>query len=87
MVGKRALPHSSERPGTGAGERPKYGRRRRTDLESGNAHEEQNGHGNGRPRPEMWRFRDAARTALEDKRREDGKVALDFLSPLLPYIS
>ena len=43
------------------------------DLESGGR---QNGNGNAKPRPNMWRFRDAAHTALEDKRREDLKRAL-----------
>lgn len=60
------------------------------DLESGTGyetyHDEVNGNGNARPRPKIldgkapkpgiWRFRDAARTALEDERREDLKNKL-----------
>lgn len=49
------------------------------DLESG-LHEYANGNGtaNGdaRPRPKIWRFKDAATTALEDRRREQLKEAL-----------
>lgn len=60
------------------------------DLESGTGyetyHDEVDGNGNARPRPKIldgkapkpgiWRFRDAARTALEDERREDLKNKL-----------
>ena len=60
-----------------------------TDFEdtNGNANGNGTGNGNARPRPKMmdsgaarkpgiWRFKDAARTALEDKRREDLKNKL-----------
>lgn len=43
------------------------------DLENGRQ-EGQNG--NARPRPALWRFKDAANTAMEDQRREDMKKAL-----------
>lgn len=62
------------------------------DLESGTGYEtyhdevNANGNNNARPRPKIldgkapkpgiWRFRDAARTALEDERREDLKNKL-----------
>lgn len=62
------------------------------DLESGTGYEtyhdevNANGNNNARPRPNIldgkapkpgiWRFRDAARTALEDERREDLKNKL-----------
>jgi cation diffusion facilitator family transporter len=89
MVGKRGLPagvdsnrkHSSSRPLTArsAGSRG--------DLERGRSyhdHDETNGnangygheHGNARPRPRIWAFKDAARTALEDKHRTELKRAL-----------
>ena len=45
------------------------------DLESGERPQE-GANGNAKPRPEVWRFKDAARTALEDARREELKKAL-----------
>lgn len=77
MVGKRAL-NSAEQ------EYRKNNRwvssTGRSDLESGN-YQAVNGssslqNGNARPRPEVWRFKDAARTALEDKRREELKKTI-----------
>nr|OQO26190.1 hypothetical protein B0A51_08302 [Rachicladosporium sp. CCFEE 5018] len=35
-----------------------------------------NGNGNAKPRPDVWRFKDAANHALADKRRDDLKKAL-----------
>lgn len=55
------------------------------DIESGlhqyaNGNDAANGdagaNGDAKPRPRIWRFKDAANTALEDKRREDLKKAL-----------
>jgi len=53
------------------------------DIESGlhsyaNGNENGNGgeNGNAKPRPNMWRFRDAANTALQDSRRDELKKAL-----------
>jgi len=47
------------------------------DLENG-PNETANGsqNGNARPRPNVWRFRDAVDTAMEDKRRDELKKAL-----------
>lgn len=50
------------------------------DLEAGRPNGEANGNGNAfgvsRAKPGVWRFKDAARTALEDKRREELKKAI-----------
>ena len=53
------------------------------DLETGRANGNATGNANGdafgfsrRAKPGVWRFKDAARTALEDKRREDLKKAI-----------
>lgn len=35
-----------------------------------------NGHSNGRTKPNVWRFKDAANTVLEDRRREELKHAI-----------
>lgn len=47
------------------------------DIESG-LHSYSNGHSNGdaRPRPRLWKFKDAASTAVEDRRRDELKKAL-----------
>ena len=52
-------------------------RSRQQDLENGH-HPHSNGHAHGdaRPRPKVWRFKDAAVTALEDHRREQLKKQL-----------
>lgn len=47
-----------------------------SDLESGNVLENSitgGANGDARPRPNLWRFKDAASTALEDKRRDELK--------------
>lgn len=87
MVGKRALPTraaAQRQPSTTS--RPLSSRSNPGDLESGNAAREvYSGSGNGdvhgtngdaKPRPNLWRFRDAARTALEDRRRDELKQTL-----------
>jgi cation diffusion facilitator family transporter len=57
-------------------------RSRREDLEHGRHYTSANGNSNGkangdaRPRPRVWRFKDAAVTALEDHRREQLKKEL-----------
>lgn len=88
MVGKRALPAGvdSKRKQSSSSLRPFSSRSNgsRRDLERGRSYhdEETNRHANGyangnaRPRPRIWRFKDAARTALEDKQRNDLKHAL-----------
>ncbi|CAK3854861.1 metal tolerance 11-like [Lecanosticta acicola] len=77
MVGKRALPSltTQSRPGSANGPSSS---RQREDLESGgDSNSYQNSNGNGaRPRPDLWRFRDAAKTALEDKRRDELKKTI-----------
>ncbi|KAF2154752.1 hypothetical protein K461DRAFT_311154 [Myriangium duriaei CBS 260.36] len=66
MVGKR---HSlSERSHSNASSHHEANGRKKGDLESGN--------GDARPRPNIFRFRDAARTALGDARREELKTKL-----------
>ncbi|SMQ47932.1 unnamed protein product [Zymoseptoria tritici ST99CH_1A5] len=88
MVGKRALPSGGapERKSSTISVRPSsrgtVGNRR--DLERGASYHSGrddgslNGDVNGdaRPRPRLWQFKDAARTALEDKRRNELKKAL-----------
>lgn len=86
MVGKRALPtRASTQRQTSSTARPFSSRSNNGDLESGNAgYDDSNGNGNGdahsngdaRPKPNLWRFKDAARTALEDKRREELKKTI-----------
>ncbi|KAF7194292.1 Metal tolerance protein 5 [Pseudocercospora fuligena] len=86
MVGKRALPtRASTQRQTSSNARPFSSRSNNGDLESGNAgYDDSNGTGNGdipsngdaRAKPNLWRFKDAARTALEDKRREELKKTI-----------
>lgn len=87
MVGKRALPGPLGERKQSNSATSWNSRRRQEDLESGggggNQYRNTNGtasgndaNGNARPRPELWRFRDAAKTALEDKRREELKKEL-----------
>lgn len=83
MVGKRELlragsQYRSNRNGRQAAI-TSPGQSTATDLESGlqnqaNGNGTANGFGNNKPR--LWRFRDAANTALQDKRREELKTAL-----------
>jgi cation diffusion facilitator family transporter len=79
MVGKRALPRAT----TGRVKSGNIKSRSRGvsngDLESGGnglPKRDANGNGDARPRPNIWRFKDAAETALEDKRREELKKKL-----------
>ena len=80
MVGKRMYAGNSEDRGHSYSGRPRS--RRNTDVESGRYRDEPNGSANGtasgnaRPRPNIWRFKEAANTALEDKRRDDLKKQL-----------
>ncbi|KAK4505047.1 hypothetical protein PRZ48_003010 [Zasmidium cellare] len=78
MVGKRAITFD-DRTKDENNRRPWSSGTGRSDLESGN-YDGANGHhgqnGNARPRPDVWRFKDAAKTALEDKRREELKKTL-----------
>ncbi|KAK5172621.1 uncharacterized protein LTR77_002741 [Saxophila tyrrhenica] len=81
MVGKRSYAGRPDQPRAAP-----YAENSNGDVESGH----QNGHANSkarsrsyngkdgdvRPRPRIWRFKDAAMTALEDKRREDLKNKL-----------
>lgn len=81
MVGKRALPKpSTNRQKNDIRPRSRGQGQSNGDLESGSGYDSYegwtNGNGNARPRPEIWKFKDAARTALEDKRREDLKNKL-----------
>jgi divalent metal cation (Fe/Co/Zn/Cd) transporter len=71
MVGKRWTANERERPNPNPRTKSKNSSYR--DLETGanGAHEGQNG--DARARPQIWRFKDAAMTALEDKRRDDLK--------------
>ncbi|KAH9845224.1 metal tolerance protein 11-like [Teratosphaeria destructans] len=80
MVGKRELFRISSKTAK-PGQRQHDARGTADDdIESGIQHATgngfANGNGNARPRPELWRFKDAARTALHDKRREELKKAL-----------
>ena len=75
MVGKRSGSTTSD-------DRKNYSSTSRSsssqnDIESG-GHARSNGQSNGdaRPRPDLWRFKDAATTALADARREELKKAL-----------
>lgn len=70
MVGKRSAFNASNQQDRSSLQRIYTS----NDLESGNA----NGDTNGgiRKKPGVWRFKDAARTALEDKRREELKKAI-----------
>lgn len=68
MVGRRDFAPGLKRnksSKTGNGNKPHTN----GDLESGQL-------GGAKPRPTLFRFRDAANTALEDKRREDLKKKL-----------
>lgn len=85
MVGRREFARVSNRDAQGqqqthvnSHERPNTS----GDLESG-LHQYANGNGshgkhngNAKPRPKMWSFKDAANTALEDKRRDELKKTL-----------
>ncbi|TKA61666.1 hypothetical protein B0A55_11266, partial [Friedmanniomyces simplex] len=85
MVGRREFARVSSRDAQGQEQTNvnSYDRPNSSgDLESG-LHEYANGNGNtnqhngnAKPRPKIWSFKDAATTALEDKRREDLKKAL-----------
>lgn len=68
MVGKRDRSFASGRKKSQNGDANGYQRASERDLESG-----QQG---SKPRPHMFKFKDAANTALEDKRREDLKKQL-----------
>ncbi|KAK4890817.1 hypothetical protein LTR27_010518 [Elasticomyces elasticus] len=85
MVGRREFARMTSRDAQGQ-EQTKVNSYERPnssgDLESG-LHEVANGNtngnhhnGNAKPRPKVWSFKDAANTALEDKRRDDLKKAL-----------
>ncbi|KAK3066077.1 hypothetical protein LTR53_017710, partial [Teratosphaeriaceae sp. CCFEE 6253] len=82
MVGKRELERASSRSAQGQEQQNvnSYDRPKSSgDLESGLhevGNENGNGNGNAKPRPKIWSFKDAAGTALEDKRRDDLKKAL-----------
>ena len=85
MVGKRGLVGSEKPqdsnggPISGAGGRPLSSSGdleagyQRLDGANGDARQRK---GNARPRPNVWRFRDAVNTAVEDARREELKKAL-----------
>lgn len=83
MVGKRGFfrAQSAHSLSNNTGPRPLS---RETDIESGRIgqysddvdHPASHQNGDARPRPRPWRFHDAARTALEDKRRDELKKAL-----------
>ena len=83
MVGKRDLARglsafSAKDQLTNSNPRPVSSR---SDLESGlDSNVDGTANGNAKPRPRIWRFKDAVNTALEDKRREDLKKEL--LSPV-----
>jgi cation diffusion facilitator family transporter len=80
MVGKRELYRASSK--YGKGQQNNQRTESADDLESGiyanGSAGYANGYSNGsvKPRPRLWRFKDAANTALQDKRREDLKKAL-----------
>ena len=84
MVGKRELwraASTSKQRHMSSGENESVRPQSSQDLESGihafaNGNGDVNGNGDAKPRPQIWRFKDAANTALEDKRREDLKKAL-----------
>ena len=71
MVGKRLSSYTTTYDDSPA-QRP---RSRREDLERGYSGTG-NANGDARPRPKVWRFKDAAVTALEDHRREQLKQQL-----------
>ncbi|EMC96268.1 hypothetical protein BAUCODRAFT_33618 [Baudoinia panamericana UAMH 10762] len=84
MVGKRELYRAGSTYGQGTQHKERRSKQNEDlrptsedDVESG-LHSYANGHanGDGRPRPRIWRFKDAADTAMEDKRREELKKAL-----------
>jgi len=80
MVGKRELYRASSNSAQAhqsLGRNQSFRPTSSDDLESGlhsiaNGNERQS----GKPRPKLWRFKDAANTALEDKRREELKKTL-----------
>jgi cation diffusion facilitator family transporter len=78
MVGKRWTSYTNDYDQSSA----QSPRSRREDLEHGRYYTSANGNSNGgangdaRPRPRVWRFKDAAVTALEDHRREKLKKEL-----------
>lgn len=78
MVGKRSL-ISVEKPGDSSG-RPRSSAGARPLSSHGDLERGPNGYhganGNARPRPNVWRFKDAVHTAVEDARREELKKAL-----------
>ena len=73
MVGKRFQSYNNDNHSSTPKAQPS-----RQDLESGTHSGSANGGANGdaRPRPKVWRFKDAAMTALEDSRREQLKKTL-----------
>lgn len=81
MVGKRGVV-TADNQGSGKSYGERSGNANGTpgrrvgvpDLERGVSYRDSNV--SATPRPRVWRFRDAARTALEDKRREELKKAL-----------
>jgi divalent metal cation (Fe/Co/Zn/Cd) transporter len=71
MVGKRELHRAT--PGNKHNGRPLS---RGEDLEDGRAEPLSSKNGDARPRPRVWRFRDAASAVVGDQRREELKKAL-----------
>ena len=80
MVGKRnRFTAYNNQQDSSSIKRPHSSQNAENDLETGlHGSEYLNGQANGdaRPRPKVWRFKDAANTALEDVRREELKKAL-----------
>ncbi|KAH7038244.1 uncharacterized protein B0I36DRAFT_284357 [Microdochium trichocladiopsis] len=83
MVGKRnAFARTDSRNSQASGHQPLANgnstnrRRPLDDLERGRRDYSAHHNGSSRPRPNVLRFQDAARTALEDQRREELKKAL-----------
>lgn len=87
MVGKRGLGEDDRSNSYGADPTPDghlntggsarwRGGRRVSDLETGRRPGSARTTSSARPRPRMWRFQDAAKTALEDARRDELKKAL-----------
>ncbi len=78
MVNRRAFQSYNSWQESNSRDDAKDRRQSKSDLENGksSSHSANGQNGDARARPKMWRFRDAANTALEDSRREELKKAL-----------
>nr|POE92993.1 metal tolerance protein 3 [Quercus suber] len=75
MVGKREIFRASSNQGKG-GRRRQDDDTSKDDIESGIRGNGTGSNGDAKPRPRIWRFKDAANTVMEDRRRDQLKSAL-----------